>query len=358
MTPLEHFTYLVDKNIITEDNEQLAVVKKLQQLYEQLTEAENKSLIKKLTSKRKQIKGFYLWGGVGTGKTFMMDNFFNALPFNKKLRMHFHSFMQFIHYELKEFQGQAYPIKKIAKEISNKAKVLVLDELIVNDITDAMLLAELFHHLIDQKITLLFTTNIHPDDLYKNGLQRQRFIPTIELIKKHCEIYHLKIQHDYRQKHIGIIKNYLTPLNTETQNELERRFLSKAKNSTISNEPIEIHHRKINIVKMAEHILWLDFMDLCNIPRSQRDYLYLAQHYSTIIVSNLRQIMKHETNLARSLINFIDVMYDNRIQVIISAETSIDKIYTEGKLLFPFTRTQSRITEMQADFQSGEMLNL
>lgn len=353
MNPTEHYHYLINKDVITPDNEQLAVVKKLQHLFEQIITDETKSKLQKLIKGDTAIQGFYLWGGVGTGKTFMIDNFFNCLPISNKLRMHYHTFMQYIHYELGEHEGDADPLKNIAKKIRKKTRILVLDELIVNDITDAMLLAELFKQMFEQKICLLFTTNIHPDDLYINGLQRQRFLPAIELIKQHCEVYHLQIQHDYRQNNLGLNKNYLTPLNEETHAELEKRFSKLTDGNPISTAPIKVHGRTINIVKQAGKTIWYDFIELCNVPRSQRDYIYLTKHYDTIVLSNLRVIKSEESSVARLFINLIDVLYDHRTHLIISAQTNIENIYTQGRLLFPFARTQSRIIEMQADVLAG-----
>lgn len=342
--PLLCYEQQINSGILQPDARQKQVIGLLDTLYQSLIQP--KHFLEKFHLKKTKIpKGVYLWGSVGTGKTHLIDIFFHAIPFEKKLRIHFHAFMQVVHTELAEHNGKKNPLRFVAKEIADKASILCLDELIVNDVTDAMLLAQLFKYLYEYKVCVLFTSNIEPDRLYENGLQRQRFIPAIEFIKSHSSIVELSSNNDYRQQYKEHSHNYIFPYDDI---ELEQRF-QKLHEGEVTNKSLTLYGREIQVIKRAKNILWCDFTILCGVPRSQKDFLQLAKEFPIIMVSNLCNIKKDQNNLIRSFINLIDVLYDNQSHLIISAESPIHEIYTEGRFLFAFARTQSRITEMQAE---------
>lgn len=346
-SPLSIYHQQIADQQLHEDEAQANAVSVLEHIYQALTKP--KTLLQKVgLAQRPASKGIYLWGSVGTGKTLLIDQFFHLLPFDDKLRMHFHAFMQCVHNELINHKGKPNPLKFVAKEFAEKSRIIFLDELIVNDIADAMLLTKLFDYLYSMNVCLCFTSNIIPDKLYEKGLQRQQFLPAIELIKQHSNIVELNNQMDYRQLHKPHSKNYYTPISEETRPILEQRFMELSHGDIFSNDAITIHKRKIEAIKHSDNIIWFDFMTICSVPRSQKDYLKLAEQYQTIIVSDIKVIKPTQHDLIRAFINLIDVLYDKQVRLIISAEKPIEAIYTEGKFIFPFARTQSRITEMAA----------
>lgn len=342
-SPLESYQEQLNADILQYDANQEIVVDALDQLYQELIQPI--PWYRKLFLRPAAPHGIYLWGSVGTGKTYLIDIFFHALPFDNKLRMHFHAFMQVVHAELHTHKGKTNPLKFVAKEFASKARVICLDELIVNDITDAMMLTGLFRYLNHFGVCLLFTSNITPDRLYEKGLQRQRFLPAIELIKQHSNVIELQTDIDYRQKFKDHQFNYYHPLEDEA---LDERFLTLTE-GIVRDDSITIHGRQIDVIKRSDNTIWFDFRTICGVPRSAKDFLTIADEFPNILISNLTEIDSQENNLIRSFINLIDVLYDNKNLVIISAVSPIYDIYPEGKFLFPFARTQSRITEMQAE---------
>lgn len=350
MTPVEYYQKQLESDLILRDPQQEQVIKQLQIIYDQLLSyTPSSGFLQKFTAKKPQIKGLYLWGEVGIGKTFLMDSFYYCLPFQNKMRIHFHQFMKMIHEQLQQFKGESNPIIKIAKKIAKENLVICFDELVVHDITDAMLLAGLFETLYQEKTCILFTSNTPPDNLYLNGIQRESFLPAIELIKKHSDIVHLSSREDYRFKNYQENNFYFIPLGQESDAKLEAQF-AKIANKNISEAGIvRILDRNINYKKKAEKVIWFDFMAICGIPRSQNDYIDIAKQFDTIIVSDVKVIQPEQNDLARSFINLIDVLYDANKQLIISAEKPIEQIYYCGRMLFEFARTRSRLVEMQTE---------
>jgi cell division protein ZapE len=319
---------------------QAEVVAQFQQIYDELTAP--KKLFKK-----SYIQGLYLWGGVGIGKTWLMDIFYQSLPI-AKLRMHFHGFMQHIHQELKTLQGQADPLKKVAKRLAKQTRIICLDEFLVFDITDAMLLANLLDALFKENITLVTTSNVAPTGLYHNGLQRNNFLPAIALLQKHLAVFHLQSMTDYRLRDLTATGTYFFPLNKDADLFMQQHFQRLTYGNLLEKNGIEIFNRKIKTLGVASDVIWFDFHELCHVPRSQMDYLEIAKSYSTILVSNVPKIEAHQDNIARYLINLIDVFYDSGVKLILSAAVAIDDLYPTGRLSFEFERTHSRLLEMQS----------
>lgn len=351
-SPLQYYQQQINNGNLLADDRQQQVVEKMQLLYEALLQQQKSTFIKKITTSFKRhkyrIKGLYLWGSVGAGKTFLMDIFYNSLPFPHKIRIHFHKFMQQIHLQLKNNQGIANPLRMIAKQFAKQGTILCLDEFMVTDIADAMILAGLLQALIEKNIFLVFTSNLPPDELYKNGLQRQRFLPAIELIKAHNEIVHLQTAVDYRKHTLDNSRLYWYPLDIVTWNNLEYHFTKYAANAVPNAEPLLIYERKISVKKRADRVVWFNFMDLCGIPRNQDDFLFIAEHFHTVLISDVVAIREQQRDLAWSFIKLIDVLYDSHTRLIIGASVAIDHLYDNGPLSFEFARTRSRLMQMQS----------
>lgn len=352
MTPSQYYRQQVDSGIITRDARQEAVLLLFNTLFTELNHLyhHKKKRWHKLIGRvlpPTMIKGLYLWGDVGVGKTFLMDIFFHCLQVPKR-RDHFHQFMQEIHEALANVQGKKNPLEYIATEIAEKTKVLCFDEFMVTNIADALILGGLFKALFAKGVALIASSNSPPDELYRNGLQRERFLPTIELLKEHTTIFHLQGQHDYRLRPQLPAQLYFSPLNESAELALEQSFQHFSQGLLISTEPIELFSRTIQIRKQAGDVIWFDFMALCGIPRSPKDFLALTKRYRTLIISNIPMIKPNQYNLITNFINLIDILYDTRTRVIISAEVSIDQLYPEGVSRQAFARTRSRLIEMQS----------
>lgn len=345
MTPLQIYQEQVRLGKLIADDEQLKVMQLLDHIYHQLEK--RKSKFRKFL-RGKPVKGLYLWGSVGVGKTFLMDLFYQTLTL-KKMRFHFHEFMQFVHSELNKLQGHKDPLPLIAKNLAKKTQIICFDEFFVTNIADAMLLGGLFKAIFAEGITLVASSNVAPDDLYKEGIQREQFLPAITQIKLHTQVFHVHSSNDYRLRHLQESGVYFTPLDEKAQQEMQMIFRHFKNDMNMSSAPITLFSRNIRIIKQSGSIIWFNFQDLCNVPRSQKDYLALAQQYRTIMISNLPVIQPQQDSLIANFINLIDVLYDAHIRVVISAEKPIQEIYPQGRMIFEFERTKSRIIEMQSE---------
>lgn len=352
MTPLLYYQQQIDSNLIEKDPQQREVILELQSIYDQLIKQDRATqswwgrLLHPITPAQ-PINGLYLWGSVGVGKTFLMDLFFSCLPI-KKMRRHFHQFMRDIHTQMKQWQGTKNPLDRIAKNIAADTRVLCFDEFMVDDIADAMILANLFKALFAQRICLIASSNVRPDDLYKNGLQRELFLPAIDMIKQNTHVFHMVSHHDYRLTHHNPAGVYFFPLGQQAEINMEKCFAHFSHQLPVSSADIELLGRPVHIHKQAGNTIWFDFLALCDIPRSQNDYLELAKKYKTVLISNIPVIRANQPNLITSFINLIDIFYDARLRVIISAAADVEELYPEGQLRFAFARTQSRLIEMQS----------
>lgn len=350
MTPLDYYHEQVRGGLIVEDPQQLRALQHLEKLRQRLLRENLKraGLFASLR-KAKRVKGLYLWGGVGIGKTFLMDCFYHSLPFSKKLRLHFHPFMSYVHTELKKHQGKKDPLQIVATELAQQVLVLCFDEFFVSDVADAMLLGRLLEALFAEGVCLVATSNVSPDELYKNGLQRQHFLPAIALLKKEVEVLHLSGQVDYRLRHLKHVGVFYIPNDETAQDNMEKSFALLSNNESVHSEAIELFGREIPIIKQAGSIIWFDFKVICGVPRSQEDYLALAKKYSTIFVSDVPILSPQARDKISLFIKLVDVLYDARVRLVLSAEAGLDKIYSQGRLHFEYTRTHSRLLEMQSE---------
>jgi cell division protein ZapE len=294
------------------------------------------------------IRGLYFWGGVGRGKTYLVDTFYEALPFPDKMRTHFHRFMQRVHNELAHYKGEKNPLTLIAGKFATEARVICFDEFFVKDITDAMILANLLEALFERGVVLVATSNIVPDDLYKDGLQRARFLPAIELVKRHCDVVNVDSGVDYRLRALERAAIFHSPLDEEAERELMRSFKEIAGHEGEANTPLEINHRVLKTRCLHDDVAWFEFVELCDGPRSQNDYIELAREFHTVLVSNVTYMDAKKDDQARRFINMVDEFYDRGVKLLMSAEVPIDQLYGDGKLTFEFQRTLSRLQEMQS----------
>jgi cell division protein ZapE len=335
------------------DQAQLAAIRQLERLRAELAEAAaaplGKRILRGLTSNGNAPRGVYLWGGVGRGKTWIMDLFYASLTLAAKRRTHFYRFMQEVHADLKRLKGMQSPLDGVADKIAKKARVICFDELFVSDIADAMILAGLFGALIKRGVALVFTSNVKPKDLYKNGLQRDRFVPTIALIEKHCEVVNVDGGVDYRLRQLTAAPIYLPSGAADTQKRLEALFDDLSDDDVESDHTITVHNRKIKVVRESENVIWFDFAALCEGPRSPADYVSIASEYQSVIVADVPVFGTDADNAARRFISVIDEFYDRGVNVIVSAAAPPAELYKGEKLKFEFQRTASRLTEMQSE---------
>jgi cell division protein ZapE len=298
---------------------------------------------------RQVVQGLYLWGSVGRGKTFLMDLFAASLPHGIALRRHFHRFMGEVHERLRELGERQDPLVEVAAGIAQRCRVLCLDEFLVNDIGDAMILANLLEALFARGVTLVTTSNTAPDHLYKDGLQRARFLPAIASIKQHCQVVEMVSSHDWRLRALTHAPVYHTPPGAEAERALARIFASQAQGEVVDGGQIVINDRPIAVRKRSANLLWFDFADLCDGPRAVADYIVLAKTAAAIIVSNVPQFTIYSEDAAKRFIQLVDEFYDRHVKLILSAATPITDLYDGERLRAEFGRTESRLIEMQSE---------
>lgn len=359
-TPLLRYQRDLDREGFSYDSAQEEAVTHLQNLYDRLVAAhelsvEKKGLLRRLTQvfsddSRPLESGLYFWGGVGRGKTYLMDNFYESLPFQEKMRSHFHRFMRRVHKELKTLAGVKNPLEVVADRLADDARVICFDEFFVSDITDAMILATLLQELFKRGVTLVATSNIVPDRLYENGLQRERFLPAIELLNMHTLIVNVDGGVDYRLRALEQAELYHSPLDEVADARLLKSFESLVpdKEEIRANVDIEVEGRSISARFEAEDVVWFDFYSLCDGPRSQNDYIELAREYHAVLIGNVPELNGDTDDQARRFINMVDEFYDRNVKLIISAAMPLESIYAGGRLNFEFNRTSSRLLEMQS----------
>ena len=293
------------------------------------------------------VRGLYFWGGVGRGKTYLMDAFYDSLPFEEKQRRHFHRFMRHVHRELKRLEGQVNPLEEVAATFARQCRVLCFDEFFVTDITDAMILAGLLRGLLERGMALVATSNIVPAELYRDGLQRGRFLPAIALLERHVEVVNVDGGTDYRLRQLERTELYHTPPGAAAQECLMRSFTALAPDEIRKDVALEIEGRMIPARWVADDVAWFDFSALCDGPRSQNDYIELAREFHAILISDVPGF-DHQDDRARRFINLVDEFYDRNVKLILSAEWPMEQLYRGGRLRFEFERTLSRLQEMQS----------
>jgi len=292
-------------------------------------------------------RGVYMHGGVGRGKSFLMDCFFQAVPLKRKTRLHFHEFMREVHRELQELKGVVDPLDELGRRIARRFRLICFDEFHVSDVTDAMILHRLLAALFANRVSIVTTSNFHPDALYPNGLHRDRILPAIELLKQHLEVINVDAGTDYRQITLQQVAMYHCPLGEEADVAMQETFTRLAE--ARDDEPVmQIEHRTLRALRRAGGVVWFDFRTLCGGPRSQNDYLEIAARFHTVLLSGVPQMSPRLASEARRFTWLVDVLYDRRVKLILSAEVQPDMLYTDGPMAHEFPRTVSRLREMQS----------
>lgn len=291
--------------------------------------------------------GLYLWGGVGRGKTYLMDLFFECLPFEEKLRMHFHRFMRRVHGELKSLERVANPLTHVAERMANEGRVLCFDEFFVSDIGDAMILGELLGALFDRRVTVVATSNIEPTRLYENGLQRRRFLPAIERIESHMKVLRIVDGVDYRLRVLAAADTYLHPASDETESRLAESFAALAPHAEMGVS-IEVNGRRVLTTGAGDGAAWFAFGDLCDGPRSANDYIEISREFHTVLVSGVPRFDADSEDVARRFVAVVDEFYDRGVNLVLSASCEIGSLYGGQRLRMEFERTQSRLREMRS----------
>lgn len=297
---------------------------------------------------REPVRGLYIWGGVGRGKTFLMDLFFESLDIDEKERIHFHRMMHSVHARLKSLGDIEDPLDKVADDIASGIRVLCFDEFFVSDIGDAMILGGLLRGLFRRGITLVTTSNSAPDELYEEGLQRQRFLPAIAAIKEYTDVVHLGGDVDYRLRLLQEAGTYLAPDDSLAQDKLQHFFDESASSQITRDAMLDVNGRTIRAHRCAKGIAWFDFDEICDGPRSQNDYIEIARWYPSVIVSGVPELTRKREDQARRFIALVDEFYDRRVKLILSAAKSPDALYSGQRLTFEYERTASRLIEMQS----------
>lgn len=358
VTPKLRYLQDLQREDFAQDPAQKAAIDLLEDLHQRLVYSNStvKSLsltavIRRFFGPSKQPEqGLYLWGGVGRGKTYLMDSFYETLPVECKMRVHFHRFMRRVHSDLREFKGHANPLQKVAKKIADEACVICFDEFFVSDITDAMLLGNLLQGLFQHGVCLVTTSNIPPDQLYPNGLQRQRFLPAISLLKNHCRVVNVDGGVDHRLRKLEKTELYYFPLNKQSDSALKVIFENLRTTDTLLSESTQllIGGRVIPVERLAGNSVWFDFSGICEGPRSQNDYIDIAIEFHTVFISGIPELGSANDDAARRFINLVDEFYDHNVKLIVSAAQPIQSLYAGGNLAFEFERTKSRLLEMQS----------
>ena len=343
--PLSRYRHVIESGRFAADPAQATAAQALQRVWEGLVAAPKRTWWP-FTRRQPATRGLYLWGGVGRGKTWLMDLFFDSLPFDDKRRLHFHRFMASVHEELRAAPEARDPLTDIARRWSGEFRVLCFDEFHVSDIADAMLLGGLLRGLFDGGVTLVATSNVAPDELYRDGLQRARFLPAIETIKSHCHVMHLRGDADYRLRILERAPTYHVPANAAADQRLTESFEAFASDCELPPE-FDIGGRRFVARRRGDGVVWFDFTALCREPRSSNDFIELARSYNTVLVSDIPVMGPHDEDAARRFIHLVDELYDRQVKMVVSAETTPDRLYEGRRLNLEFERTASRLTEMQ-----------
>lgn len=294
------------------------------------------------------VKGAYIWGGVGRGKTHLMDAFFENVPSLRKRRVHFHHFMQEVHDQLTLLPPQPDPLEVVADRLAADTRLLCLDEFVVTDITDAMILHGLLRAFFSRGITLVTTSNTPPAELYRNGLQRERFLPAIDLLQAHTEVFNLDGGTDYRLRALQQADIYFTPLGETADTGLARHFANLGGGHAETTTALVVNHREIPVHRLTPGVVWFDFEAICGGPRATADYIEIAREYHTVLVAGLPQLTPAHDAAARRFLHLVDEFYDRNVKLILAAAVPLERLYQGKALVFEYERLRSRLTEMQS----------
>jgi cell division protein ZapE len=335
------------------DPAQRALLPELDRIHADLIQAESRvdaavGWWRHLRGRAAPVRGLYLWGAVGRGKTFLEDLLFQALPFEKKLRLHFHRFMGRVHAGLAKLDGHDNPLRNVATQFAAQARVFFLDEFFVADIGDAMILAELLRHLFAQGVTLITTSNVEPRQLYRDGLQRAKFLPAIALLEEYCAVIELPGAQDYRLRALTRAGVYFTPLGVAAEQSMATCFERIAAGAPRPEPDIQINGRGIALKRRVDGVIWFDFDALCDGPRAVADYIELAQSFGNVFISGVPQFSPQTEDAARRFVDLVDEFYDRGVTLVLSAATPVTELYDGERLRAEFARTESRLIEMQS----------
>jgi len=360
MNVVEYYERALAERGYRADASQRSAVDRLQQSYDEWVayRAKRSTRLTKLLRHPDIPRGVYLWGGVGRGKSFLMDCFHAVVPVERKTRVHFHEFMREVHHALDEQKGMEDPLWVVAEQIAHRYRLICFDEFHVSDIADAMILYNLLQPLFDHGVQFVMTSNYAPDTLYPDGLHRDRMLPAIALLKDKLDILNVDAGTDYRKRIMEQVTAYHTPLGTASHQALQRAFADLAE-VTEDDPKIRIESRDVHCVRRAGGVVWFDFATLCGTARSQNDYLEISRRFHTVILSGVPKMSAEMASEARRFTWLVDVLYDHRIKLLISAEVEAELLFTHGSFATEFQRTVSRIIEMQSrEYKESERRKL
>ncbi len=349
MNVLQYYEKTLSERGYKADAAQQQAIRRLQKYYDDWIafKQQRSSRLKKLFNRPDIPKGVYMWGGVGRGKSFLMDSFYHTVPVKRKTRIHFHEFIRGVHLQLQQIKGTQDPLDEVARRIAKKYRLICFDEFHVSDIADAMILYRLLLKLFEHGTSFVMTSNYEPSTLYPDGLHRDRILPAIKLIQERMDVLNVDTGVDYRLRTLEQVNMYHTPLTAQTRQALQQAFDQLS--DTADQDPVlHIENREIRAEALGGSVVWFSFATLCGGPRSQNDYLELASRFHTIILSDVPRMRPKHASEARRFTWLIDVLYDHKVKLIMSAECEPDELYTEGTLSNEFHRTVSRIMEMQS----------
>ena len=346
-SPLARYQQLIDSGAFSADPQQVPAIQVLDQLWQALQQPRT-SLLDRVRRRGPAVpRGLYLWGSVGRGKTWLMDLFYDCLPARRKARTHFHRFMQKIHQDLGDLGRMRDPLDRVAADWARQTDVLCLDEFFVTDIGDAMLLAKLLDSLFAHGVILVTTSNIPPDELYRDGLQRAKFLPAIELIKQRTHVVHLPGNTDFRLRILEQSEIFHYPLDDAADRVMTRAFDRMTAASEMDHD-LDINGRNFHARRRGDGVIWFEFQELCEKPRGAADYIEIARAFNTVVISNIPQLTEEAANATRRFITLVDEFYDRNVKLLISSEVPLSELYCGRKMTFEFERTTSRLTEMQS----------
>ncbi|PHV04736.1 cell division protein ZapE [Janthinobacterium sp. BJB412] len=349
MNVQEFYQHALEQRDFKADEAQRRAVERLQRCYDEWVEykGQRSNSFKRLINRPDVPRGVYMWGGVGRGKSFLMDSFYSVVPLVRKTRLHFHEFMRGVHRELDELTGVADPLNEVARRIAKKYRLICFDEFHISDVADAMIMYNLLKALFDNGVSFIMTSNYEPGTLYPDGLHRDRILPTIALLKERLDVMNIDAGIDYRGRALEQVDCYYTPLGAATDRALREAYAKLAEQA--DEDPcVRIESREIRALRRAGTTIWFDFNTLCGGPRSQNDYLEIASRFHTVILSEIPMMSASMSSEARRFTWLIDVFYDQGVKLLMSAEVAPEELYTNGVLSNEFHRTVSRIVEMQS----------